>query len=133
MTTEEKTKLKQSLIDNILKIEKEMNTTIDQTDSEQVLYAINIRVELLGITAQMMEAATVLYELAKGEFAEVAMENEKILNAKADIQRKWFEGKLSEWSGLYVRTERVTKNLQHNIDGLISILSYNKELLKNKL
>lgn len=130
MTTEEKTKLKQSLIDNILKIEKELNTTIDQTNSEQVLYAINARVELLGITARMMEAATVLYESAKGEFAAVALGNDRILTAKADIQRKWFEGRLSEWSGLYVRTERVCKSLTHSLDGLRSIISYNKEMAK---
>lgn len=118
----------QELIGLIADIEKAMATTIDSTNSENVSYCLNERVALLSTCPRMMELATTIYNWAKGRAAEDALTNKNIYNAKQFIQIKYFNGKLAKWDGLYARAERCSKDLVHQIDGLRSILSYNKSL-----
>ena len=117
------------LLEQILYIEKELLEPIDNTEDVCVQQRLAKRTEMLGVTAKMLEFATIIYEEAKGEMAEVVLDNDKILNAKQDIQRKYFEGKLAEHSALWVRTERVVKSLDKSIEGLRSISSFNKSTI----
>jgi len=114
------------LMEIILLIEKEMLTTIDSTNGEEVNYHLNHCRELLPSTAKMIENATLIYEEAKGEVAETILSNDKLLNAKQNIVSKFIEGKMSEHTALYARAERCYKMLDKNIEALRSILSFNK-------
>ena len=117
----------------ILDIEKALLTEIDGTNGEEVAYHLNQRNGMLHMTGKMVETATQIYEEAKGEVSEIILENEKILNAKQSIQNQFIAGKLAEYAALYCRAERTWKMLDKNIAALISILSYEKEMIKTGL
>lgn len=120
--------LVKELTDYILAIESEMNITIDQTNGEYLAHTLMKRVSLLSTCPRMMELATKIYNTAKGIAADEIICNEKLLNLKDNIQRKWFEGKLCEWDALYARAERTYKSLESSIEGIRSLLSYEKQL-----
>lgn len=126
--TDEQKKLHSELVNYITDIEKAMATVVDNKDSENVSYCLSERVSLLSTCPRMMELATSIYNWAKGKAAEDALVNENIYNAKQSIQLNYFNGRLAKWDGLYTRAERCSKDLVHQIDGLRSILSYNKSL-----
>lgn len=129
--SEDQNKKKAELMNYILAIEKVLNTTVDQTNGENISYCLNEHRSLLATTPKMMEIATTIYNWAKGQAADAAMTNVRILDLKADVQRKWFDGQLAKWEGLYVRAERAHKDLDTSIKGLITLLSYDKSLTKN--
>jgi len=112
----------------ILAIETEMLIEVDQTNGENIAYTLMKRISLLATCARMMSTATAIYDWAKGEAAKEVLGHEQLLNAKQDIQRKWFDGRLSKWNALYVRAERSYKDLSLSIEGLRSLLSYEKNL-----
>lgn len=116
----------------MIKIEKETATAINHTDGEEVAYRLTRRVELQQHLPRIIELATVIYEHCKGLAAEEAMNSESILNLKADVQRKWFDGRLAKWSALYAKAEMQCKQLDRGVDGLRSILSREKELMKQQ-
>lgn len=124
----EQKKLWAELIGYITSIEKAMAAVIDHAESENIAYCLNERIALLATSPRMMELATAIYNYAKGQAANEAMNNEVIFKAKQDIQRKWFDGKLAKYEGIYIRAERCSKDLFNQIEGLRSLLSYNKSL-----
>lgn len=75
-----------------------------------------------------MSTATAVHSWAKGEAAAEAMDKEKVYSAKADVQRKWFSGRLAKYDAFYSRVETLEKALRQQIEGLRSLLSYNKEM-----
>ena len=121
------------LMEAILMIEKELLITIDQTNSENVLYCLNNRAQMLTFTSKMVEDATFIYETAKGEVAELIIVDDKLLNVKQGILSKFIEGKMAEHTALYARAERCWKMLDKNIQALVSVLSFNKELIKSDI
>jgi hypothetical protein len=112
-------------------INAEVSVPIDATNGEEIAYRLTRRIELLQYTPGIMELATVIYDHCKGLCAEEVMNDERLLNLKADVQRKWFDGRLAKWNGLYALAERTCKDLNSGIDGLRSVLSREKELMKN--
>lgn len=126
--TEKQKPVYAEIMNYILEIEKEMVIEVDQTNGENIAYTLMRRINLLSTCPKMMSIATAIYDWAKGEAANEAMNSERILGAKQDIQRKWFDGKLAKWNALYVRAERSYKDLSLSIEGLRSLLSYEKNL-----
>jgi hypothetical protein len=135
MTSIEITPTQQQYVDKLqmmlAKIDAEMAITIDSTSGDEVAYRLTRRIELLQYTAKVMDLATVLYDHCKGMCADEVMNNQQLLGLKADVQRKWFDGRLAKWNGLHIRSERTCKDLICGIDGLRSVLSREKELMKN--
>lgn len=114
----------------ISKIEKETGISVDHTTGDEIAYHLMRRIELQHHTPRIMELATIIYDHCKGMAATEVMSDERLLNLKADVQRKWFDGKLAKWNALYAKCERACKDLNSGIDGLRSILSREKELMR---
>lgn len=112
-------------------IEKETGLSIDHTNGDEVAWHLMRRIELQQHTAKIMELAVTIYDHCKGIAATEAMSEERIISLKADVQRKWFDGKLAKWNGLFHKAERTCKDLNSGIDGLRSILSREKEMMRN--
>lgn len=127
--TEEQTKTQNELIKGINAIESAMSTVIDETNFQQVQYEIARRTELLGGSAKFLSFATALFDNAHGQVADHVLNTTTLIDAKQAIVTSWMKGKLAKWNALYVRTEQVTKKLDKSIDGLRSILSYEKALV----
>lgn len=85
----------------------------------------------LSYTPRMVEISSAIYSWAKGQAAEEAMNNEVILAAKQNIQMKWIEGKIAKYGALYDKTERLKKSIDSAIDAYRSLLSYEKEQMRN--
>ena len=119
---------KEDLMVYITTIEAAMTKTVDQTNGENISCVLNERVSLLSICPRMMGLAVLLYDEMKGEVALEAMLNENLIKAKDSLQRLYLQGKLAEWNALYVRSERCQKDLDKSIEGLRSLLSYDKSM-----
>ena len=111
-------------------IEKETSIAIDHTNGDEVAWHLMRRIELQQHTPRIMELAVTIYDHCKGMAATEVMGEERLLNLKADVQRKWFDGKLAKWNGLFHKAERACKDLNSGIDGLRSILSREKEMMR---
>lgn len=129
------TEAQQKMFDNINRlcqeIEKEMKTTIEISNPEAIRFGLEQLRPYLANCSMLTAQATGLYDTMKGEVVNDIILNEKILNLKSDLQRKWIEGKLAKFSSLYERTVSVEKNLRSSIEALRSQLSFEKEFAKN--
>lgn len=120
--------MKKELLEKIEKIEKQLRLEVDQTNGENLAFELNTRNQLLCETPHMMELASKIYDEAKGRVAEEIMFDEKKLNAKQQILLLYIAGKLKEENALYVRCERAVRALDKSIEGLRSLLSYDKQM-----
>lgn len=114
----------------IKKLNDEMGVTIDATNGEEVAAYLTRRVFLQQHNSRIMELATAIYDNCKGLAADQARKDESILNLKSDLQRKWFDGMLSKWSALYAKAEHTVKANDKGIEGLRTLLSRDKELIR---
>ena len=114
-------------------IEKRLRLEIDQTESEQLLHEINHRQQLNADSSKIMEYATIIYDSMQGLAAEQMLLNAEAMEAPAAIRTMLLKGKLAKWSALYERSVEACKTLDKSIEGLRSMLSYNKELISNKV
>ena len=112
----------------VSEIEKELNTTVQPDNAPEVQQQLAQLLPYLSNTPLMMATATAVYEWAKGQAALEAMENDRVYNAKAEIQRRWFSERLARYSAFYVRVETLEKALRQQIEALRSLLSFNKEM-----
>lgn len=117
-----------SLLEMLETIDKEMRMEIDVTNGDEIAHHLMQRINLLSLSARIMELATLIYDWAKGTAAEEILLNENLLDAKQDIQRKIIEGKIAKWDALYTRADRTVKDLNLSIEGLRSCLSYEKNM-----
>lgn len=124
----------QQIFDNVnnlcKEIEKAMGVTIEPTNPEEIKSALENLRPYLANCSTMTAQASGLYAMMKGELVEDIMLNEKVMQLKSDLQRKWIEGKLAKFSALYERAVSVEKNLRSSIEALRSQLSYEKENVK---
>lgn len=130
---EEQEKIVNSVLISCNKIETKMLLTINHENSQEVECQLADLLLSLGDIPRLMAQATAIYDTAKGLASEEAMNNEVILNAKQNIQRGWFEGKLAKYSAIYVRVENIAKDIRNQIEGLRSILSFQKEEIRNRV
>lgn len=121
------------LMDRVETIEKRLRIDVDQTNSENVLHELNFRQQMLSETGLIIEAATMIYDFMQGLAAEQLLLNEKAMAAPAAMRTNLIKGYLAKWSGLYERAIRSTKTLDKSIDGLRSMLSYNKQLIASNV
>lgn len=121
------------LHDLIGKVEKETVISVDHTNGDEVAWHLMRRIELQHHTPRIMELATAIYNHCKGLAAAEAMSDERILSLKQDVQRKWFDGRLSKWDALYAKCERLCKDLANGIEGMRSLLSMEKELMRTRI
>ena len=131
LNTEQK-KVFDSTMQLILACEKDLHTSVNPEESQECLNQLSNLMPHLGVMPEIMQNATVIFNWAKGQAAASAMDNTVILNAKQDIQKRFLEGQIAKWSGFYERAEQVQKSLALQIEGLRSIISFNKGIV-NKL
>lgn len=117
----------------IHKLNTEMAISVDATNGEEVAHSLTRRIENQQHNSRIMELATLIYDHCKGLAFEMANTDDKVLNAKSDLQRKWFDGVLAKWSALYAKAEHTVKANDKGIEGLRSILSREKELIRTNI
>ncbi|OHB91776.1 MAG: hypothetical protein A2Z57_04800 [Planctomycetes bacterium RIFCSPHIGHO2_12_39_6] len=122
--------MKTELLKKIELIESRLKTVVDQSSGENIAFELNERTNLLSETPVIMELASKIYDEAKWKLAEEMFFDEKKLNAKQQVQMMYIAGKLKEENALYVRAERAIKALDRSIEGLRSLLSYDKAMTK---
>lgn len=90
------------------------------------------RLGLLAHSSKLMYLAKKLHGEAKGKVFEEAMNNKDLMNSKIDFQRLYIAGKMAESDALYEETESAVKNLEKNIEGLRSLLGFEKNLMSKQ-
>jgi len=114
-------------------IEKDLNTSVNPNEPQEIQNQLEKLRPYLSFSSTMLSNASSIYDFSKGQCADMIMADGKLLNAKANVQKMWVDGKLNRFNTLYVRVERVTKSLQSSIDGLTSLLSFEKEKIKQHI
>lgn len=114
-------------------IESAMAATVEPTDPSGISAQLENLRPYLANCSTMMSNATAIYNWAKGEVANLIMVNEKLSNCKQTILLHFISGQLAKYSGIYVRCESIEKNLRKSIEGLVSLLSYQKMLVTQNI
>lgn len=110
-------------------IEKELHTTVDTNNGEEIAHQLESLRPFLANCPTLIANATELLESAKGQVADIIMNMDQ--DMKHEVMKQFISGKLAKFSALYARAESLEKNLRSSVEGLRSILSYQKELTKN--
>ena len=77
-----------------------------------------------------MELASKVYSEKKLQVANEMIFDDRKLTAKQQVQMLYISGQLKEEEGLYTRAERCVKALDKSIEGIRSLLSYDKSMTK---
>lgn len=135
--TIELNKDQQDIYNNVVKlccdIEADMNTSIEASEPAQIEEQLSNLLPYLSNLSDMISKATAIYDWAKGEVAKEIIADAKLMDTKQNILNTFIQGRLAKYNALYKRVESVEKNLRSNIEGLRSMLSYEKELVRNKI
>ncbi len=89
--------------------------------------------ELQGTTLRMKELSVYLYNWAKGKCAEEILIDERIIKAKESTIRLFIAGKMAYAESIYEKSEQAISSLQRTVEGLRTIMSSNKELIKQQV
>lgn len=111
-------------------IEKEMHNTVEASDPVQIQNQLSNLLPYLSNLSDMVSIATAIYDWAKGKVADEIISNDSLMEAKQNILSNFIQGRLAKYNALYQRVESVSKNLRSSVDGLRSLLSYEKELAR---
>lgn len=121
------------LMQLVVGIEERLRMEIDSTNSDELSYEIQHRQQMAADSGLILEYATIIFNHMKGKAFEVATADKAVMEAKANFQKLYLDALLSKWHGMYSRCEEATKTLDKSISGLISILSYNKQLINSQV
>lgn len=114
-------------------IEKALSTTIEPTEPTQISTQLENLRPYLANCSTLISNATAIYDWAKGKVMDDIIEQDKLLECKQEILKNYIAGKLARYSALYARCESLEKNLRSSIEGLRSMLSFQKELIDQRL
>jgi hypothetical protein len=126
-TEYERVMAKCKAIEEILQIE------VNPNSGDELNFELSKRLSLLGYASSMLAEATSVYDWAKGETANIIMRDNTFPQLKQEVLKLFIQGRLSTYSALYVRAENVIKDLRSSIEGIRTMLSYEKELIRNKV
>ncbi len=110
-------------------IEAEMHTPVDPTNPAEVEAQLGNIIPWLANLSVLVSNSNAIYDWAKGEVATEIISKPDLMEAKQDILKNYIQGKLAKYSALFERVEALSKNLRSQVEGLRSILSYEKEQL----
>lgn len=127
----------QAIVTDVLKhcnlIEGKMLVAINSENTIEIETQLADLILSLGDIPRLMAQATAIYDTAKGMASQEAMSTPEILNAKQNIQRMYFDGRLSKYNAIYIRVENIAKDIRNQIEGLRSLLSFQKEEIRNRV
>lgn len=128
LTTELESNLK-SLKEMIDQVETFLSVQVDHKNLDELAFALSKALSLLPLSGRMMEYATRIYDTAKGQAIQIILADDRTY--KQDEIRRIIEGLLANYSARYERTDRLIKNLSYYIDGIRTLISTEKEQVKN--
>ena len=121
----------EKLTERCKRVEAILSTPVSVNDPEALLKELSSRIEALSLTSTLLADATLLYDYAKGSAVTLILEDEKLTGAKQDVLRLYIQGKLAKYNAIYVRAETLVKDLRNSVDGIRSLLSYEREMVRN--
>jgi len=127
--SQEQQKVYDSTIKICCQIESEMSTTVDPTNPAEVEAQLGHIIPWLANLSTLVSNSNAIYDWAKGEVASEIISKPNLMEAKQDVLKNFIQGRLAKYSALYERVEALSKNLRSQVEGLRSILSYEKEQL----
>lgn len=120
-----------ALIKRCEEIETEMGRDIDYTNFTLLEDKLSKLLNLLSKTPGLMQDAVFMYATCKKSAVDELMRNSLIVDAKQSVQLRWLEGHLAKADSIYTRVERCCKDLVNCTEGYRSILSFEKEQMRN--
>lgn len=135
--TIELNKAQQEIYDQTIKlccdIEKQLATSIEPSEPTQISAQLENLRPYLANCSTLISNATAIFDWARGRVMDDIISEDKLLDCKQEILKNYIAGKLARYSALYARCESLEKNLRSSVEGLRSMLSYQKELINQQL
>ena len=78
----------------------------------------------------MQATATAIFDWAKGEVVQEVLNSPQLTEAKQTVVSHHIQGRLAKYNALYERVQSIEKNLRSSVEGLRSLLSYEKENIR---
>ena len=116
-----------NLVKLACEIEGAMAIVVVSDEPAQIKCAIDNRLPYLANLPKMMEGAVAIHDWAKGEVAKEMLADNRLYEAKQAIQIRYIEGRIAKYSALYERINSLHSTLKLSIEGLRSLLSYEKQ------
>ena len=116
-----------NLVKLACEIEGAMAIVVVSDEPAQIKCAIDNRLPYLANLPKMMEGAVAIHDWAKGEVAKEMIADNRLYEAKQAIQLRYIEGRIAKYSALYERINSLHSALKLSIEGLRSLLSYEKQ------
>ena len=116
-----------NLVKLACEIEGAMAIVVVSDEPAQIKCAIDNRLPYLANLPKMMEGAVAIHDWAKGEVAKEMLADNRLYEAKQAIQIRYIEGRIAKYSALYERINSLHSALKLSIEGLRSLLSYEKQ------
>ena len=123
----EQQKVYTNLVKLACEIEGAMAIVVVSDEPAQIKCAIDNRLPYLANLPKMMEGAVAIHDWAKGEVAKEMIADNRLYEAKQAIQLRYIEGRIAKYSALYERINSLHSALKLSIEGLRSLLSYEKQ------
>lgn len=121
------------LLAQVKAVEEALAKPISVNDPEALVEELGERLERLADTSELLAGATLVYDYAKGKVATLVLEEASLTGAKQEVLKLYIQGKLAKYNALYIRVENAVKDLRNSIDGIRSLLSYERELVRNNV
>ena len=123
----EQQKVYTNLVQLACEIEGAMAIVVVSDEPAQIKCAIDNRLPYLANLPKMMEGAVAIHDWAKGEVAKEMLADNRLYEAKQAIQIRYIEGRIAKFTALYERINSLHSALKLSIEGLRSLLSFQKQ------
>lgn len=115
------------------KVEIDLSVKVNINEPHEIQYRIEQLRNHLSNSSDMLSKASSLYDLAKGQVAEMIIKDEQLLKLKQGVLKMYIGGKVNKFNTLHVRTKETIKSLTASISSLVSLLSMEKEKIKHEI
>lgn len=120
-----------SITREIKDLEEILQRTVDSSKPHQVEQQIADLLPYVGKMPQLVGLAKWIHGEALKQVAASVIKDPELLKLKDNIQRQYINGEMSRYNALYEKITTMKSAVDKSIDGLRSILSFEKSLIQN--
>lgn len=129
--TDEQVAVRTKMLGMVEAIEAYLGEEVDPQNPEECAYRLERGIRLLSTTGLILQYATAIYDYCKGQAVLAILEHDQLAKAGYNLQKEAMSGMLAQYNALYERSVRCCKDLNNAIEGTRTLISYNKEVMRN--
>lgn len=121
------------LHDGLEAIRKTLSVDLPSDVPTVLMDELQVRIGMLATTPRLIKLATAYYNWAKGMVAQEMVADEKLLNAKQEIQRMFISGKMANYEAMHEEATKMIRSLELSIEGLRTMISFSGKQIASSI